>query len=156
MQIIIRIFLMVSFLIILVPLTVNADYYTKYNQNVTAYSASKYKTNGNTRFVASGLVPKAGYVAMRNDAPVPFGSTVTTPSTIMQGDGQSFSSFSVQDRGVSTSLTPYAIDIWWGFCRDKAYTGSGATVLGCSQNDKKFVGAKNFGKKTMDLKFITR
>ena len=82
----------------------NADYYTKYNQNVTAYSASKYKTNGNTRFVASGLVPKAGYVAMRNDAPVPFGSTVTTPSTIMQGDGQSFSSFSVQDRGVSTSL----------------------------------------------------
>lgn len=76
MQIIIRIFLMVSFLIILVPLTVNADYYTKYNQNVTAYSASKYKTNGNTRFVAS--------------------------------------------------------------------------------HDKKFVGAKNFGKKTMDLKFITR
>lgn len=87
---------------------------------------------------------------------IPFGSTVTTPVVITNGDGQSLRGFTVNDNGVDPDLSKYAIDVWWGFCRTDNYSGTNSTLLGCSTSDAKYVSAIKFGRKTMDLNFYLR
>lgn len=143
-------------LILSIPLSASADTFTKYNQDVTAYSASKYKVGGKIRYTASGELPKNGYVAMRSDTVVPFGSTVITPSTIMNGVGYSTNTYLVQDTGVEKHLSTHAIDIWWGYCRNDAYEGVDASALNCKSSDSVFKSALNFGRKSMNLRFLTK
>lgn len=143
----------VSLMFSLQPQLANAAVLVKNSQDVTAYTGSKYTINGAVRKTANGYAPKGGDVAIRKSANIPFGTVVIIPSPITTGDGQYRNSFTVQDWGVSSSLSTHAIDIWWGFCRTNAYTGTGATILGCSQNDAKFQSARNFGKKSMKLTF---
>ncbi|MFJ7698725.1 hypothetical protein [Lysinibacillus fusiformis] len=130
----------------------NADF-TVNDQDVTAYTGSQYTSTGQLRRTASGVVPGHGDVAMRKDANISFGSVVKTSSTIVGGDGQSRNSFSVVDWGVATSLSPYAIDLWWGYCRTNAYSGANAAPLGCSKSDATYTSALNFGMKKRNLTF---
>jgi hypothetical protein len=138
-----------------------AGTFTASNQDVTAYSASRKKADGSTRYTHSGKVPASGYGAVRKNASlqphVPFGSTVKTPQSVNVGNyGTYYIQFSVQDTGVVSTQTYYAIDIWWGFCRDIAYTGTGATPLGCNPStDQQFKSAVAFGEKHWTLDFFT-
>ncbi|GEM_PF-4305311 len=135
-----------------------AKAFAKNSQNVTAYTASKYKANGNLRKTASSLEPKSGYVAMKVatvTSTVPFGSIVMTPQRIKNYDGANLDSYTVQDTGVEPALTDYAIDIWWGFCRSNAFNGSD-TNLGCSKSDAVVTSANNWGKPKMNLNFIIK
>lgn len=138
-----------------------AGTFTATNQDVTAYSASKKKSDGSTRYTHSGKVPASGYVAVRknssNQPHVPFGTVVKTPSSVNVGDyGTYYIHFTVQDTGIASTQTYYAIDIWWGFCRDAAYTGTNATALGCNPStDTQYIKARQFGEKKWTLDFFT-
>lgn len=146
-------FIMIAGLVFSFAQSANADF-TANNQDVTAYTGSQYTTTGDWRRTASGVIPGHGDVAMRKDANVAFGSVVKTSSSIVGGDGQSRNTFAVLDWGVSTSLSQYAIDLWWGYCRTNAYTGTGSTALGCSTSDATYKSAINFGMKKMNLTFF--
>jgi hypothetical protein len=127
-------------------------------QDVTAYTASQKKWDGSTRYTHSGQVPQMGFVAVRKDSSnnphVPFGTTVVTPVDV-NIDGTYYNNFSVQDTGIASTQTYYAIDIWWGFCRTDFNIATNSTVLGCSPNDSKYVSASNFGEEHWILEFFT-
>ena len=150
-----KIFIIIG-LILSIPLSASADTFTKYNQDVTAYSASKYDKFKKLRYTHSSELPKNGYVAMRSDTVVAFGSTVVTPYSITNGNGYSTATYLVQDTGVEHHLTTHAIDIWWGYCRTDAYEGVDASALGCKQSDSIFQSALAFGRKTMNLQYFTK
>ncbi|WP_251402739.1 hypothetical protein [Ureibacillus chungkukjangi] len=148
--------LVVALIFSIVPLSVNAATFVKNGQDVTAYTASQYTGTGAVRKTANGYAPKVGDVAMRSSANVPFGTIVISSSAVTTGDGYNRNSWSVQDWGVASTQTSHAIDIWWGFCRTNAYTGTNATKLGCSTSDSKHVSAINFGEKSMNLTFYVK
>ncbi|MFF2879141.1 hypothetical protein ACFVR2_22875 [Gottfriedia sp. NPDC057991] len=130
-------------------------YFTEPAQNVTAYTASQYITPGVKRYTASNKLPTDGIVAMKKstiDARVPFGSQVVTPQLITNYSGYTTDTYYLQDSGVDPTLTTYAIDIWWGFCRTDAYS---SVNLGCSTSDATYKSAKLWGKPPMNLKFYT-
>jgi hypothetical protein len=130
-----------------------ADIFTTTPQDVTAYTASKYKANGDLRLTHSSKVPTFGFVAVRKNASnqphVPFGSTVSTPSLVDIG-GYGIHKTSV----FASTQSYYAIDIWWDYCRTYAYQGSDLN-LGCSKDDQQYKSARTFGEKSWILKYIT-
>lgn len=157
MRKVINFVLIVALIFSIVPLSVNAETLVKNSQDVTAYSASQYTARGDVRKNANGYSPKVGDVAMRSSASVPFGTVVVTSSTVTTGDGYSRNSWSVQDWGVASTQTSHAIDIWWGFCRTQAYTGTtNVAPLGCSKLDSKVISANKFGEKSMNLTFYIK
>ncbi|WOV87430.1 hypothetical protein QWT69_16510 [Sporosarcina oncorhynchi] len=137
------------------PQFANAATFEEKSQDVTAYTASQYKTDGKARLNASGKAPRIGDVAVKRSSGLPFGTIVLTSSPITV-DGYLRESFAVQDWGIDPELSTYAIDIWFGFCRTNAFTGTDATLLGCSPSDVKVQSAFRFGQNKMDLTFYTR
>jgi len=141
----------------LAPLTGNAAYFEKASENVSAYSASHYKANGSIRKTAHGVTPYNGSAAMKAttvSGSVPFGSQAITPQYITNYNGSSKNTFYIEDTGVSSLLSDYAIDVWWGWCREYAYNNSDLN-LGCSKTEPAYVSAKNWGDPLMRLKFFT-
>jgi hypothetical protein len=130
-------------------------------QDVTAYTASKYRYDGSLRLTHSSDAPALGFVAVRknsnNQPHVPFGSTVSIPTTIDVGNyGYHYaSSFVVKDTGIASTQSYYAIDIWWGFCRTDFNKGIDGDILGCGPNDTQYVRAKQFEEKSWNLTFYT-
>ncbi|MGE7921495.1 hypothetical protein ACQKM9_21570 [Viridibacillus sp. NPDC093762] len=135
-----------------------ASYFEMADQNVTGYTASKYKADGSLRYTANNVLPGPGIVAMKKktiDSEVPYGSIVKAPKYITNYDGSSLDSYFVQDTGVGSGVTDFAIDIWWGFCRTTAYNNS-ETRLGCSSNDASYQSALAWGAPKMKLGFYIK
>jgi hypothetical protein len=148
-----------TLLFALVPLSAYAGTITPGTaQDVTAYSASQYRPDTTLRLTHSGVAPTAGIAAVRKNASnqpmVPFGSVVTIPAWVY-ADGYLTDHFTIKDTGVASTQTQYAIDLWFGFCRTNAYTGTGATALNCQTTDTKFVNAINFGEEHWMISFTT-
>ncbi|QTD42627.1 hypothetical protein [Sporosarcina sp. Te-1] len=163
----IGIFFIVSLIFCLAPLSAYAEdyllsdqnetqlYLLKPDQNVTAYTASKYRGDGKLRYTASGDLPRKGYVAMKQttvNTSTPFGTIVTTPQHITNYEGATLDTYNVKDTGIDPSLSSHAIDIWWGFCRTDAYNKSDLN-LGCSTEDAAYKSALKWGNQKMTLEF---
>ncbi|MFZ3591646.1 hypothetical protein ACOI1C_21105 [Bacillus sp. DJP31] len=118
------------------------EFTTSQPQDVTGYTASKYylpPNNTKLRLTHNNTLPQLGYVTVRkassNKPHVPFGSTIITPVSVNVGNygTKVTNSFSVQDTGIVAAQSYYAIDIFWGYCRDQAYTGLYGEKLGYYQ-----------------------
>lgn len=127
------------------------------DQDITAYSASRITSTGGTRLTHSGAVPSIGTVAVRknssNQPHIPFGTTIWAPFPVIIPNQGTPQLFTVRDTGVAATQTYYALDIWFGFCRENHYSGTGASPLGCSPSDPQFDAATKFGKDKWDFSF---
>ncbi|WP_164472666.1 hypothetical protein [Cohnella candidum] len=151
--------IILSLVLLFVAITPNAFAAIWTNQDVTAYTGSMKTSSGSTRLTHSGLAPQVGFAAVRKNTSgtpvVPFGTTIKTPQNVSI-EGQSLNTFTVQDTGVDPNLSSLATDLWFGFCRTNAYTGSDATPLGCNPGfDSTYINARAFGQKKWDLVVTT-
>lgn len=121
---------------------VNAGSGGAYNAKSTAYSLSQYKPDGTLRRTHSGKLPSWGMVAVEYNY-YPFGTIITTATTISHPNFGGRKTFTVEDSG--SGLSGPHLDFWWGYCTTCAKGG----------DIDNFDRAINYGEQYIDFTYVT-